>query len=145
MRTPEKTTIGGLAYEVAPLPAGKAIRAAAALMKMAGPAFGKIAGGGGDPATALTDLLGGLADRIDGPEADALLRTLAEETQAQPRGGRPDARIQLSTQFDEHFRGDVVGLFEWARFALGVNFGPLFGALTAAAPAASDGSAAPSA
>lgn len=143
MREPEETTIGGVRYKVAPLPAGKGLAVLARLGKILGPAAAR-----GTGAAGITDLAGavvaagGALEKLDPADLDALCRDLAASSQVEavPGGGK---FVSLADCFDVHFMANYGALFRWVKFAVMVNFGPLFKAPGGgAAPGASGAPAA---
>lgn len=114
-------------YEVTPLPAGKALQALRRLGRAVGPAAAQL--GALDSKNAALDALGkALEIAFDGLSDDDvafLNRTFAEAT-AIVDG---DGRAPLARQFDVHFQGALDEWWEWMRFSLEVNFGPLLKAL----------------
>lgn len=142
--------IGDVTYHVIPLPAGKALVMSARLARFLMPVIGEAAtllGHKGDKLSVedlftMTKILDGMLDGLNDDAITYLYETLAPTTQAE----RGEKKVQLASCFDEHFRGRLLECFQWLRFCLEVNFGPLFeglGKMVADAVPASVGGAAP--
>lgn len=114
---------GECEYEVTPLPAGKALQVARRLGKTVAPALTKLGALDaksvqlGALGEALQELFAGLSD----DDIAFVNRAFAECTTIVDGEARP----QLSRQFDAHFQGALDAWFEWMKFSLEVNFGPL--------------------
>lgn len=147
MRTLEnqKKEIGGVVYKVAPLTTKTSLRVLTRVLKMAAPAFGDVASLQA-AARAATSSLGrvfaGLADGLDEDTFTDLCETFAEVTEAD-LGGKKLLALK-GGQWDEHFRGRLLDLFEWVAFAAEVTYGPLYESLRAD-PAPADAEAPPEA
>lgn len=109
-------------YEVTPLPAGKALQVARRLGRALGPALTKL---GGDTKSvdlaAIGDAMQQLFDGLSDDDVAFVNRMFADCTVIVEGEARP----QLSKQFDAHFQGVLDEWWEWMRFSLEVNFGPL--------------------
>lgn len=131
MREPQTKAIGGVLYEVTPLPAGKGLALLTRLAKLVAPALAA--------APSLKDIgnfageaIAGLLENLTEEDTAHVCRVLAENTRVQ----KPTGMAALAAIFDLHFQGDYLALVEWARFALEVNYAGFFAAITAKAPAA---------
>lgn len=140
MREPEETTIGGVRYKVAPLPARKGLVVLARLGKILGPAAAKAAGLASLAGAALA--AGGALEKLDPADLVTLCDELAagSQVEAVPGSGR---FVPLADCFDAHFMADYGALLQWARFAVQVNFGPLLKAPGGGAAPGASGAAAP--
>jgi hypothetical protein len=120
---------GEYEYEVTPLPAGKALQVLRRLGKSVGPAIAKIGEMDaksldlGKLGEALEELLTTLSD----DDVAFINKTFASATTIV----KGDARPELGSQFDLHFQGALGEWFEWLKFSLEVNYGPLVSALGA--------------
>ena len=123
--------IEGTTYHCRPLPARRALSVMTRVLKMAAPGFGDVASLRG-AARAVGTLLVGLAENIDEETLLGVADAFAEESSVELT---PGTRLPLADGWDEHFRGDLVGLFGWLRFCAEVSFGPLAAAAKAALPA----------
>jgi hypothetical protein len=86
VRSPERTKIEGLTYEVTPFGAGTGIAVLTKLTKLVGPAMGKVTSLK-DAAAAVFAALGTLAERLDDEAVADVLRKLAEHTRVEPGAG----------------------------------------------------------
>lgn len=132
MATLHSRTIGDVTYHVVPLAAGAALRVMTRVLKMAAPSFGDVASLR-EAASAVGTLLSGVAESLDDGAVEYICAELAKVTQVEAAPGK---RQELAGMFDEHFRGRIVELFEWLRFAAEVTYGPLVEKLRAQATAA---------
>lgn len=114
---------GDFEYEVTPLPASKALQVARRLGKAVAPALTKL-GSLDAKAESLSSLGEALEQLFEGLSDDdvAFVNRAFSECTTIVDG---DARPQLSKQFDAHFQGALDAWWEWMRFSLEVNFGPL--------------------
>lgn len=126
----QSRVIGAATYHVVPLPASKSLKVMARVLKMAAPSFGDVASLR-EAASAVGTLLSGVAADLDEDAIAFVCAELAAVTQVEREAGK---RTPLAPIFDEHFRGDIVGLFEWLKFAAEVTYGPLGEWLRAQAP-----------
>jgi hypothetical protein len=114
---------GDFELEVTPLPAGKALQVARRLGKTVAPALTKLSAldtksiGLEGLGEALQELFNGLSD----DDVSFVNKAFAEGTTIIDG----DARAPLARQFDVHFQGALDAWWEWMRFSLEVNFGPL--------------------
>ena len=125
----QSKAIGEHSYEVLPLPAGMSLKVLARVLKMVGPAFSDVASLSEAASAVGTVLAGGLAE-LDEETVAFVCSELAKVTTVVDG----DKKLQLSRVFDEHFRGRIVDLFAWLRFAAEVTYGPLGAALVAMKP-----------
>lgn len=121
----QSRTIDGVTYEVMPLPALVAVRVMARALKMAAPGFASVSSLREASSAVGAVIAGGLAE-LDEDVLVGIAQEFAKATSALYTDGR---KVPLSGALDEHFRGRVVALFEWLRFAAEVTYGPLGEAL----------------
>lgn len=138
MRAPTPHTIHGRRFEIAPMGAFRGLRVMERLAKVLGPALGQVAASGKDvlgkgagvtmegALNAAASGFGSLAERLDGATLEWLARELAADTAAETEQG---GMVPLLDNFDLYFAGRYPMLFEWAKAAFEVNFGPLGAAL----------------
>ncbi len=122
--------IEGTTYHCRPLSARRSLSVMTRVLRMAAPGFGDVASLR-QAARAVGTLVAGLAENLDEDTLLGVADAFAEESSAELAPGK---RLPLKDQWDEHFRGDLVGLFGWLRFCVEVNFGPLVEAARAALP-----------
>lgn len=137
MRTLESQSkeIGGVTYRVAPLTTKMALRVLARVLHMAAPAFGDVVSlrAAAKRATSvLGTLFAGLATDLDEKTLVEVCEIFADVSVVDLGGQKPLAL--RNGQWDEHFRGRFLDVFEWVHFAAMVTFGPLYESLTATAP-----------
>ncbi len=135
MRLPESRQIGEHHYAVMPLPAGMGLRVFAQVMKTAGPALAGIRDLRSLKVGDMASVFGDLIQSIDGDVLVDVCAKLAPMTTF-------DNGNSLAKVFDLHFQGDYLSLFEWLKFSLEVNYGPLLVGLMARVKAP-EGSATP--
>lgn len=127
----ETRTIGGLAYTVQPLSARKSLQVMTRVLKMAAPGFGDVASLSA-AAKAFGVFVSRAAEELDEETLFYLFDAFAEVSKVEIAPGK---LLPLKSgdvaQWDDHFRGKMVELFEWLRFAAEVTFGPLGVAVTA--------------
>ena len=126
----ERRRCGECEYELTPLPASKALQVLRRLGKAVGPALAQLGAldaqgtSLGALGEAIEQLFAGLSDE----DVAFINRAFAEQsTVVLADGSQPS----LGRTFDVHFQGRLGEWFEWIRFSLEVNFGPLVGALGA--------------
>ena len=137
---PETTrVIGGLTYTVQPLPARKSLQVMTRVLKMAAPGFGDFASLS-QAASALGELFAGFAETLDEGVILFVCDAFAEVSRVEVAPGKA---LALAGQWDDHFRGKPVELFEWVKACAEVSFGPLVDAARAKKPAPSPLPAAP--
>lgn len=130
-RVAEEIQIGEHTYTVQQLPARPALKLFNKLARVATPALGKLLGGQGTAklseldATSLGAALEALFDRLSPEQQDQMTEELLQ-------GALVDG-APLWPQFNVHFQGRIVEVFQLLRFALKVNFGDFFKGLLAAA------------
>ena len=123
--------IGEASYEVLPLATGMSLKVLSRVLKMAAPAFADLKSMA-EAASAVVALLSELAAGLD---EDALAFVTAEFAKV-TTVSIGDKKLPLGGErgiYEEHFRGDIMGLFEWLKFAAEVTYGPLFERLKAEA------------
>lgn len=139
MAETQRRTIGDFEYEIPPLPTSRFLTALTRLGKALGPGLeGLLDGPAAPPANAPEDpatpaaatgvgkALASVFSNLRENELETFLKDLAFGSLAHARDGKV---ISLTIVFLTHFDGRPVDLFQWTRFAIEVNFGPLFGAL----------------
>lgn len=122
--SPSSRVIGAVTYEVMPLPAGASLRVMTRVLKMGAPAFAEVSSLR-EAASAVGALL---SEGFASLDEDVILFASAELAKV-TRVIDGDKALPLAPIFDEHFRGSIVDLFAWLRFAAGVTYGPLGDAL----------------
>jgi hypothetical protein len=130
MRGAQKTTLLGRAYVVSPLPSGKAITIGTKIMKAVGPTIAKLASID-ELLSATGASLEGLLDSIGENDLEVISRAFAEQTQAEIEPGTGNLVALAGGTFDVLFAGAIDEWFEWFKFCLGLNYGPLFAGVTA--------------
>lgn len=123
MREPQTREIQGRTYSVVPLPTGKGLAVMTRLGKVAGPSLGLL-----PSLKSNADVLGEIGkvlERLEGNDLEWITRELALDAQVSNAHGV----VPLQPIYDVHFAGDYFALFGFARFAIEVNFGPLFSGL----------------
>lgn len=126
IETKEKI-IGEATYRVSQLPAMRAFKLLTRLGKVAGPALAAMKGG---LDADLGEAAKALFDRLSEDEVEQLLRQILETVQVTEEG----KTRQMLTGFDIIYAGDrMVEVFEVVKFALEVQYGPIFAALGAVA------------
>ena len=137
MREPERKQIGAHTYIVTPLGAKRGMRLLSRLARIAGPGMTKLATADvkgprivGIPVAAIVAAADGILERLADDDLEVVSQMLAESTMVASESGKA---TKLDPIFDSHFGNAYAELFQWLRFALEVNFGPLFFALRDAA------------
>jgi len=123
--------IEGTTYHCRPLSARRSLAVMTRVLKMAAPGFGDVASLR-QAAAAVGTMLSGLAENLDEDTLMGVCDAFAEESSVELTAGK---KLPLAGAWDEHFRGDLPGLFGWLRFCAEVTFGPLVVAAKAALPA----------
>lgn len=113
--------IGGVVYEVLPLPSGMSLKVLARVLRMAAPGFESVA----SLREAAGSLGAMLAGGLSGLDEDVLAFVCNELAKVTRVHMVADKVLQLSQVFETHFQGRIVALFEWLRFAAEVTYGPL--------------------
>lgn len=122
----ETKHIGGFTYQVTQLDAITGRKAFTRLMKVIGPAIGKLQGAGGEDASlgqAFAELTGNLSEE----DVDYFCDVFAKQTAVSGGDLREGAEPQLSDIFSIHFAGRYFELMQWLVFAFKVNFSSFFG------------------
>jgi len=125
-REPQQKTINGVLYEVTPLGASKGLQLFTRVARVVGPGLERVTSLE-DASGAVLAALGTLAENLDADNLEAICRLLADSTMARVNG----KELALGAVFDAHFAGDLGSLFEWLKFGIEVNLGPLLAALGA--------------
>lgn len=119
-----QVTIDGKTYSVTPWSGTKGARMLAKLVKLLGPALGKLMSSGGsingllDSKAADIDFAGvfvSLAERIDDTTFDSLIKEILEGVHEGPRA--------VADDFDSRFSGESLLMFKLVKAALEVNYG----------------------
>lgn len=131
--TARSKDIDGFSYTVQQLPATRSIRLLHRLGKLVGPGFTELASTGNLRSLSGADvsiLIMGIVGILKESNEDALMAVIKEllvGTVAIP--GPVDV---TGPQFETHFQGRLLALFELLAFALEVNYGSFFGGLALA-------------
>ena len=125
MRTAEERVIEGTTYRVMPVPAGIGNKVLLRLGKVGAPAVITLLASPSSKRGAWLAAMPSFVRAIDllrEEDLDFVCKEFAKETQHGTSGKlRP-----LGDSFDEHFRGAYPAMFQWLRFCMEVNFGPLW-------------------
>lgn len=135
MRELQKQTceVGGITYEVAPLPAAKGLAMFRRLGKSAAPALSALSGlGNGTGDHALASIGSAIEKALESLSDADMTETCKVFAEYTDMIDGPSA-IPLKSQWDLHFQGHLDELFLWLKFCIEVNFGPLLTALAATA------------
>lgn len=116
----QETVIAGRAYTATKLPAMRALKLLARLGRVAGPSAALLTDGDANIDAAARALF----DRLGEDELELLVRGLLESVRVE---GRP-----VLTGFDTEYAGKLDEVFQLVKFALEVQFGGFFAALSAA-------------
>jgi hypothetical protein len=145
MREAEIRTVGEHTYELRPLATSAMLRLMARLTKILGPSLGLV-----ENLEQLKDvanighLLADLAAHLDEDSVLGVCNVLATHTNIVDGEKRlPLGGGGVGAQWEVHFQGDPVGLFQWLGTALEVNFGPLAAWLAAASKKAKEAAPGP--
>lgn len=114
----QSRTIDGVLYLVTPLPAGIALRMAARLLKMVGPAFADVGALVKASKGVVEALAMGVFADLDEEVLTWCTGEFAKVTQYEVNG----ARLPLADSFDLHFQGRFEALLKWLTFAAQVTF-----------------------
>lgn len=112
--------VGGITYEVLPLPAMTALRVTTRVLKMVAPAFASVSSLRG-AASAVGTLLANGAESLDEEVNVFLCVEFAKVTKVAYTDGR---KLPLEPIFDEHFRGRFWDSLAWVKAAAEVTYGP---------------------
>jgi len=124
-REAQDRAIEGTTYRVKPIAAGIGMKVQLRLAKVGAPALLTLLAS--PPAAkgawfaALPSIVR-MFDLLSEEDVDYLCKSFANESQF----GDGAKMLPLGPAFDEHFRGSYVALFQWFRFCMEVNFGPLW-------------------
>lgn len=118
--------VGGVTYEVLPLPSMTALRVTTRVLKMIAPAFASVSSLRG-AASAVGTLLANGAEGLDEEVNVYLCAEFSKVTKVIYADGR---KLPLEPIFDEHFRGRFWDSLAWVKAAAEVTFGP-FGEIPA--------------
>lgn len=129
LRSEELALSEGRVIKVTQLPAMRAVKLAARIGKLVGPALAAAMDKGADANVDVGVVARVLFDRIDPDELEKLLRELFATT---TRGDGSGRTVPLNDVFDFEFAGDgLADLLKVVQFALGVQFGTFGSALRA--------------
>ena len=125
MRGAVDRVIEGTTYRVVPVAAGIGNKVMLRLGKVGAPALFTLLASPKSTAGAFAAAIPGLVRALDlltDDDMDFLCKSFAAETQF----GDGSKMRPLAAAFDEHFRGNYAAMFQWLRFSMEVNFGPLW-------------------
>jgi len=137
---PEQSrVIGGLTYTVQPLSTRRSLMVMTRVLKMSAPGFGDVVSLA-EAARAVGVFLERISEDLDENVVLFVCESFAEVSKVELAPGR---LVPMKDQWDDHFRGKPVELFEWVKACAEVSFGPLVDAARAKKPAPSPLPAAP--
>jgi hypothetical protein len=118
--------IGGILYEVTPLPFGVGQKALVRLVKLASPVLSALLAEGGNKALAGAAAIKQLPGVLTEEDLAYFAKTFGTASKYQ----NDNAMIPLVVQNQElHFAGRYSEFFDWIAFSIEVNYGSFFGDL----------------